>query len=153
MGIFDTTGGMDASANAMPNAQPMGYDPQMANLTPQQRLQMMQYKALQGAASTPYRGNAPGGGAANGVAQLVAALLARKKAAQIQQGLQPTGPQMTPTGQNGAQNPNALPPPPPAAGPVAGAPPGIAQAVAGLQPGANPIAGPPPSFGLGGGGP
>ena len=91
---------------------------------------------LQSIASQPYRGNAPGGGAAQGTAQLVAALLAKKRqqallagnpsAAQnplpVQQqppaGAQPPG--ATPSGMGSlpmaqpgypAQNPQALPQP------------------------------------------
>lgn len=42
-----------------------------------------QLNALRGMAATPYQGAAPGGGTAQGVAQLVAALMARKKAQQL----------------------------------------------------------------------
>ena len=56
------------------NQQPQGYNPQ---------------QALQGMALTPYTGTSPGGGAAQGIAQLVAALLANQKQKQMQYGLNP----------------------------------------------------------------
>lgn len=54
--------------------------------SPQQLAQLQSLQRLRGLASTPYQGGAPGGGASQGVAQLVAALLARRKAQALQQG-------------------------------------------------------------------
>lgn len=51
-------------------------------MTPQQQ----QLKALQTTAMTPYSGTARGGGAAQGVAQLAAALMARNKQAALLKG-------------------------------------------------------------------
>jgi hypothetical protein len=56
-----------------------------ANTNPQQPATpaQQQLMGLRSVASTPYQGSAPGGGGAQGAAQLVAALLARKKAQQL----------------------------------------------------------------------
>ena len=65
-----------------------GFNPNYADALQQ----MQQMQALQGMALTPYTGNAPGGGAAQGIAQLVAALMANHKNQQFQQkyGIQPS---------------------------------------------------------------
>lgn len=96
-------------------------------LTPQQQMQLQQLKSLRTAAATPYAGSAPGGAAAQGVAQLVAALLARRKQQALMNGQPNQGLQtpQTPAPQTGpmplmpqglpatpglpAQNPQALP--------------------------------------------
>ena len=62
--------------NNQQSGQPQPYGSQVS---PQQALQLQQLKALQGAAVTPYSGSAPGGGAAQGVSQIAAALLARQR--------------------------------------------------------------------------
>lgn len=93
-----------------------------APMTPQQQ----QLKGLQTVATTPYSGNARGGGAAQGVAQLAAALMARNKQQALLKG-NPGGAQRPlPV----AQNPVAVPPPQ-----------GAAPAAPMAGPGGAPIAG------------
>lgn len=64
------------------SAQPSAYN-QNQSLTPQQQMQLLRLRGLQSAATTPYTGNAPNGAAAQGIAQLVSALLANKAAGQM----------------------------------------------------------------------
>lgn len=84
-------------------------------LTPQQQSQLAGINRLRAVATTPYSGgNAPNGAAAQGVAQLVAALLARRKQQALQQG-RPNGALQVP-------QPSTGPTPLPQGAPMSGAP-------------------------------
>lgn len=81
---------------------------QQRNLTPQQPLTPQQQRLgmLQRAAITPYQGTAQGGGAAQGTAQLAAALMARQREKALLAG-NPAGTQApSPLAQRTALNPN-----------------------------------------------
>jgi hypothetical protein len=78
-------------------------------------MQAAALRGLVGNATTPYQGNAPGGATSQGVAQLVSALLARKRMQQMQQNQfqpqQPQMPQMQPQGGQMMPIPLGQPPP------------------------------------------
>lgn len=99
--------------NEQQAAQPNLYN-QQSSLTPQQQIQMQRLQGLNKAAVTPYQGSAPGGGAAQGIAQLVSALLARQKGQQLQQQIANQRGQPAPIGMPGGAAPqtmNAMPMP------------------------------------------
>lgn len=62
-----------------PTASPASPSQPVQQINPQQAAQLQRIRALQGMALTPYQGSAAGGAGAQGIAQLAAALMARRR--------------------------------------------------------------------------
>lgn len=93
------------------NAQPGAMQPSQP-LSPQQQMALSRLAAMQGVAATPYAGKAAGGAGAQGIAQLAAALLARRRQQALLAGQNPQNPTAVPLASTGPvplQQPTPLP--------------------------------------------